>query len=154
MRPARFEDVPALLELIERAIEHGCSEHYDANQRRAVFLGYAANMFIDAVGPFLTIAAEVGGRLAGMAQLDPAEGGLRALYVDEGLQGQGVGRALLAEVERLARATGCTRVAGAMSLNAVPFYTKAGYRRHPGPERLLTAGIRVPVVRMHKLLRS
>src|SRR5262245_4869502 len=151
-RATRFEDVAAILRPIERAIQRGCREHYDQGQRRAVYLGYATTMFADAVGRLETIAAEVDGRLAAVAQLDPADGSLRALFVDDAFQGQGLGRALLAAVEARARAAGCSRLGGAMSLNAVPFYTLAGFRPGPGPDRLLTAGIRVPVVRMVKSL--
>jgi putative acetyltransferase len=149
-RSARFEDVPRLLQLVEGAIEEGCRGHYDDVQRRAVFLGYATNLFVDSIGPFETIVAERDGRPVGMAQLDPKSGGLRALFVAAGLQHQGVGRALLAAVEARARAAGCTRLGGAMSLNAAPFYESAGFRTVAGPERLLTVGIRVPVVRMEK----
>lgn len=154
MRAARFEDVPAILRLIERAIEHDCRDHYDPAQLWAVYHGYASNLFVDAAGPFETFAAELDGRIAVFAQLDLASGGLRALFVDAPFQGQGLGRALLAAVEERARAAGCAHLFGAMSLNAVPFYTRAGFHPHPGPERLLTAGIRVPVVRMRKALRS
>jgi GNAT superfamily N-acetyltransferase len=69
-------------------------------------------------------------------------------------QGQGLGRALLAIVEERARVAGCTELGGAMSLNAVPFYTRAGFTAAAGPERLLTAGVRVPIVRMKKRLRA
>ena len=96
-------------------------------QRRAVFLVYASNMFVDAVGPFQTVAAEIGGELAAVAQLDVAGGALRALFVDAAAQGQGVGRATLAAVEARAQAAGCARLRGAMSLNAVPFYARAGF---------------------------
>jgi hypothetical protein len=40
-----------------------------------------------------------------------------------------------------------------MSLNAVPFYQRAGFRPCAGPERLTTAGVHVPIVRMKKDLR-
>jgi GNAT superfamily N-acetyltransferase len=153
VRPARFEDVAAILRLVEEAIEAGCGDHYDAVQRRAVFLGYAANMFVDVLGPFETVTGELDGGLAGVAQLDVAHGGLRALFVGGAYQGQGLGRVLLEHVEARARAAGCRQLGGAMSLNAVPFYTRAGYRQIDGPERLLTAGVRVPVVRMAKSLR-
>src|SRR5437868_4360448 len=119
VRAARFEDVPAILRLIEGALEHGCADHYDGAQRRAVYLGYASNMFADAVGPFETVVAERGGHLAGVGQLDLDAGTLRALFVDAAIQGQGVGRALLAAVEARARAAGCARLHGAMSGNAV-----------------------------------
>ena len=153
IRGGRFEDVSGILGLIEEAIEHGCRDHYDATQRRVVFLGYASSLFVDALGPFALWTAEVGGRLAGAAQLDLSCGGLRALFVGAAFQGQGVGRALLATVETRARAAGCTRLGGAMSLNAVPFYTRAGFRPGVGSDRLLTAGVRVPIARMEKPLR-
>ena len=154
VRAARFEDVSAILRLIEEAIEHGCRDHYDRVQRRAVYLGYASNLFVDAVGPFRTLAAEIGGQLVAVAQLDVAEGALRALFVDAATQGQGVGRALLAAVEDRARAAGCARLRGAMSLNAVAFYAHAGFRPCGGPMRLLSAGLRVPVTWMEKSLRG
>jgi putative acetyltransferase len=152
VRAARFEEVPGLLQLIERAIEHGCRGHYDRAQRRAVYLGYASNLFVDAVGPFETLVAEIGGRPAAVAQLDVAAGTLRALFVGAAVQGRGVGRALLAAVEARARAAGRQHLRGAMSLNAVPFYSSAGFLPCDGPGRLVNAGVRVPVVWMEKPL--
>ncbi len=143
-----------MLRLIEGAIEHGCRDHYDGAQRRAVYLCYASNLFADAVGPFDTVVAEIGAQLAAVAQLDVDAGVLRALFVDAALQGQGIGVALLAAVEARARAAGCSRLGGAMSLNAVPFYEQAGFRARGGPARLLNAGVHVPVTWMEKSLRS
>ena len=154
VRAARFEDVSAILGLIEGAIEHGCQDHYDRAQRRAVYLVYASNIFVDAVGPFETLVAEIGGQLAAVAQLDLDAGALRALFVDAAIQGQGIGRALLAAVEQRARAAGCSRLRGAMSLNAVPFYAHAGFRPRGEPTRLHSAGFRVPVAWMEKPLRK
>jgi len=152
LRAARFEDVPRVLELIEGAIDHGCQHHYDRAQRRAVYLGYASNLFVDALGPFETLVAEMDGRLAGVAQLDLDAGVLRALFVDPAIQGRGLGRALLATVEARARAAGCSRLRGAMSLNAVPFYERAGFHPRGGPAQLRSADVRVPVVWMEKQL--
>ena len=152
LRAARFEDVPLLLRLIEGAIEHGCRDHYDGAQRRAVYLGYASNLFVDVVGPFQTLVVEIRGRLAAIAQIDVDAGTLRALLVDAAIQGRGVGRALLAAVEARARAEGCARIRGAMSLNAVSFYAAAGYRPRVGPARLRSALADVPVVWMEKSL--
>lgn len=152
-RAVRFDELPEVLRLIRRAIERGCRERYDADQREAVYVSYASTLFGDATGPFETIVAEQAGRIVGVAQLDPALARLRALFIDADLQQRGLGRALLADVEARALKHGCASLHGAMSLNAVPFYQQAGFRRCAGPERLMTSGVRVPVVRMEKDLR-
>ena len=156
LRSARFEDVPEILRLIRRAVEHACREHYAPAQRREVCASYERNLFVEVIGPCETIVAERDGLLAGVAQLDLAAGRLRALFVDADLQRRGVGRALLAKVEERATRRGCARLHGAMSLNAVPFYVKAGFRPCPGPERLAATevDVAVPVVRMEKRLRA
>jgi GNAT superfamily N-acetyltransferase len=153
MRRARFEEVPEILRLIRRAVEHGCRQHYRPNQRREVLWSYVRSLFVDVLGPCETVVAELDARLVGVAQLDVAGGRLRALFVDAPLQMQGVGRALLADIEQRAAARGNTRVHGAMSLNAVPFYTRAGFRPCAGPDRLAAADVAVPIVRMEKWLR-
>ena len=154
MRAIRFEDVPEVLRLVRRAVEHGCRGHYDARQREAVCASYARSLFVEALGPFETIAAESRGRVVAIAQLDPADDRLRALFVDGGHQQRGIGCALLAEIERRASRRGGTRLHGAMSLNAISFYLQAGFRPCGGPERLMSTGMLVPVVRMEKDLRT
>jgi GNAT superfamily N-acetyltransferase len=156
LRRAGFEDVPAMLRLIEAAVEHGCREHYGPAQRRAVFLTYAESLFIDVIQPYDTIIIEREGAgaeaMLGMAQLDPAAGRLRALFVTPALQGQGLGRVLMTAVERLARAHDLDTIEGAMSLNAVPFYRRLGFERRRGAERLVRSGVSVAVVTMSKTL--
>jgi putative acetyltransferase len=151
-RTLRFEDVPAVLGLIERAVQHDCRDHYDPSQRAAVFASYAQTLFVDALGPAETIVAEQDGLLIGVGQVDPATERLRALFVDASFQRRGVGAFLLSEVEQRALRRGATRLHGAMSLNAAPFYSRAGFRPCDGPERLLASGVWVPVVRMEKKL--
>ena len=152
MRKARFEDVPEILRLIERAIERGCRDHYDERQRRSVYLGYASSLFIDALGPFETLVCEVRDRMVGAAQVDLAAGLLRALFVDTERQGHGLGRALLAAVESRALAAGCRQLVGAMSLNAVSFYRRAGFRLQSVPQNIHGAYGPVPVQWMVKAL--
>jgi GNAT superfamily N-acetyltransferase len=154
MRAVRFEDVPDILRLVAGAVALDCRDHYDSAQRAAVYGSYAGALFLDVLGPFETIAAEQDGQLIGFAQLDSTSNRLRALFVDGRCQKRGLGRALLAEVEARARARGCARLHGAMSLNAVPFYERCGFHRIDGDERLMTLGVSVPVARMEKQLRS
>jgi putative acetyltransferase len=152
LRRASFEDVDGILRLIESAVEHGCRAHYSPLQRRAVFLTYAETLFLDVVQSFDTIVAERDRQILGTAQLDPGAGRLRALFVAPALQGRGLGRVLLGAVERLARAHRLQLIEGAMSLNAVPFYRRAGFEARGGHEHLTRAGIVVPIVNMRKLV--
>jgi putative acetyltransferase len=155
VRRASFEDTPALLRLIERALEHRSRGNYRPEQRRAIYLSYASVMYVDVVGGrYETVLLDLQGRLVGMAQLDPTVGRLRALFVDGPLQGQGFGRLLLGHVEERAARWGCPRVQGAMSRDAVSFYARAGFRPCPGPDRLFHFGVTVPVVPMEKILVS
>ena len=153
LRPIRFEEAAPILGLIQRAIERGCREHYSPAQRRAVFLTYAQGLFADVPGPFVSIVAAQLEAPVGFAQLDPSTGRLRALFVEGDRQGAGIGSLLLAEIENHVRRRGGQHLTGAMSLNAVSFYARAGFRPCGGPERLSSAGLAVPVVRMEKLLR-
>ena len=152
LRTLRFEDVPEILRLVGRAVAFGCHAHYDDAQRAAVNAAYASTLFVEALGSFEGVVAELDGRLAGFAQLDPAGGRLRALFVDAEHQGRGLGRALLTEIEARAAKRGCARVHGAMSLNAVPFYARVGFIVCGGEERLMSTGVVVPIVRMEKRL--
>lgn len=153
IRSAHFEDVPDMLRLIERSIARGCRDHYDEGQRRLIYLAYASSLFIEARGPFEARVVETSGLMVGAAQFEPASGLLRALFVDPELQGQGVGTALLAAVEMRARESRCNRLFGAMSLNAVPFYRRAGFRVRGKPEPVPGLAS-VPVQWMEKPVRS
>jgi putative acetyltransferase len=152
VRRASFEDVGALLRLIERAVERGCARHYRSVQRRAVFLSYAQCLFVDVLGPAETFVAEVHGKTVGVAQLQPGVGRLSALFIDGDGQSQGHGRSLLSWIEERAIAARLRRIHGAMSLNAIPFYARAGYHPCEGRRELVHGGVVVPVLPMEKFL--
>ena len=152
VRRASFEDVPGLLRLIERSVQQGCAGHYRTAQRQAVFLSYAQCLFVDVLGPAETFVAEVNGLTVGLAQLHPDTGRLSALFVDGDGQGRGYGRVLLAAIEARVVALRLRRVHGAMSLNAVSFYARNGFRACAGRRELVHGGIAVPVLPMEKFV--
>lgn len=160
LRAVRFEEVPDVLRLVGRSVAFGCRAHYTAEQRAAVFATYARVLFVEALGPFESVVAELDGKVVGFAQLDPSNGRLRALFVDATCQRRGVGRALLAEIEARAARHGCARLHGAMSLNAASFYAAAGFRACDGAETLSATAIdgsvpvNVPIIRMEKRLEG
>ena len=84
------------------------------------------------------VVAEVDGRVAGLAQLhvspsleyDRPAAKLAALVVDESRRGEGIGRALVEEMEAEARARGCVLLfltTAARRADAHAFYERVGF---------------------------
>jgi predicted GNAT family N-acyltransferase len=70
------------------------------------------------------------GRLAGCLILTPAAGNslkMRQVAVAEGLQGQGIGTAMVAFSERFARERNISEITMHARESAVPFYERLGY---------------------------
>jgi putative acetyltransferase len=65
------------------------------------------------------------GRILGTISL--GGGKLHSLFVDPVVQGQGIGRTLVAHLEAHARQQGLTRLWLSSSITAGPFYAKLGY---------------------------
>jgi GNAT superfamily N-acetyltransferase len=93
----------------------------------------AAEVFAPPAGAFV-VATEDGIPIGcgGLARLDAATGELRRMYVAPQARGRGLGRMLLAELERLAAASGYRRLrmeTGNLQAAAIALYEGAGYRR-------------------------
>lgn len=92
------------------------------------------------------------GAPVGYGVLDPLAGEVDAVFVDPQQHGRGIGRMLLAALEAAAHAAGHRRLHLSASLNAVPFYERAGFvalRHELYPHR---SGIGIPSVYMEKPL--
>ena len=151
-RPANLLDVPRLLELVEASVAAGCRDHYTPPQRHAVYLSYVSHLFVDVVSEMETWLIEGEALPLAVAQLDPIRGRLRALFVAPARQGQGLGRLLLSGMEAMARKRGVHELHGAMSMNAVSFYQRAGFLRLGAAEVVPMFGIGVVVQTMRKML--
>ena len=77
--------------------------------------------------------------VVGTASLDGRV--VRTVFIDPGYQGRGIGRALMAEVERAAAERGITVLAVPSSVTAEPFYAKLGFNpvrdSYDGEERTI-----------------
>ncbi len=138
IRPAVPADLDALLPLVAALARH----HGDAPRLSAATL--AGDLF----GPvpwFHVLVAEARGligyaALLPLARLQHGERGLdlHHLFVAEDARGQGVGRAMLAGAEDLARQMGCRYLiigTAAENLAAQEFYQAQGYRPIPNPSK-------------------
>lgn len=126
-RPATQADLPALWELRTRAVRAGCSAHYPA---AVIDIWCAAPapaslpLLVQAGG---ALVAEVAGQVVGYAVLNLDTGEINAAFVEPSHQGRGIALHLLQQLESMARGRGLPRLFLSASLNAVPFYERAGF---------------------------
>jgi len=146
-------DLPTLWELRTRAVRAGCSAHYPA----AVIDAWCAApapaslpLLVQAGG---AVVAEEAGQVVGYAVLNLDTGEIDAAFVEPSHQGRGVALQLLGQLESMARERGFARLFLSASLNAVPFYHRAGFlsvREALYPHR---CGVDLASVFMEKTLR-
>jgi GNAT superfamily N-acetyltransferase len=84
--------------------------------------------------------------------LDPATEAarIRAFFVRPDAARRGIGRLLMEECERAARAEGFRRMELMATLTGIPLYERGGFHAVESTELLLPDGVRFPLVRMVK----
>jgi GNAT superfamily N-acetyltransferase len=135
------------------AIRRACRSHYRPEQIDAWAGAKTLDLYTRAMRDAIVFVAEEGGEVIGFCELDPGESMIRMLYADPARQGRGIGRKLLRRMEEAGREVGLTRITLNSTLNAVPFYRRAGY--HAGQMRHfdLGNGVSMTCLRMWKDLR-
>lgn len=151
-RAASQADLAALWELRTRAVRAGCSAHYPP----AVIEAWCASP-APASMPLLlasggAVLAEEARCVVGYAVLDLTRGEIDAAFVDPAHQGCGIALELLRQLEALAQERGLRRLFLSASLNAVPFYTRAGFVRLRDEVYAHRSGIGLASVFMEKML--
>jgi putative acetyltransferase len=99
-----------------------------------------------------TVVADVDGRIAWFGVIMESNNELRAVYVAADFDNQGVGSALLRELERLAQERGCRELRMDSSLTAAPFYRHHGHEDLGRADHTLSTGDKMAGVRMRKVL--
>ena len=100
----------------------------------------------------IRLIAEVDGVPVGIGALVVANSELRACYVLPTAGRRGVGSALVAEIERLAREHGLDHLTLESSVTAEPFYTALGYRVEKRGEHRIAPGVTMAAITMRKEL--
>ena len=152
LRPAREEEIAALWALRTRALAHACPGHYAQAVLDVWLPAPAPGSMSRLVAAGSALVAEDAGRVLGYTALDLARNEVDALFVEPGEHGRGIGALLLTACEDLARAAGGTRLYLSASLNAVPFYRRAGFISLGEELYAHHSGIGIPSVLMEKQL--
>ena len=152
LRQARGDEIPALWKLRTNAVAHACAAHYAPEVLAAWLASPAPASLHQLVARGGGTVVTEDGQLLGYAVLDADSGEVEAVFVDPAWHGRGIGRILLDALEADARAAGIEHLFLSASLNAVPFYERAGFiavREELYPHR---SGIGIPSVFMEKVL--
>jgi len=139
IRPAHAQDVDAISRLIIAALQTSNAQDYPA----AVIAQVQENFSPHAVRQLLSkrqvFVAQAAGEIVGTASLDGPV--VRSVFVAPDRQGQGIGRQLMAELERQALGAGLTQLTVPASITAEGFYANQGFHtlreQHHGEERTL-----------------
>jgi putative acetyltransferase len=151
LRPFRPDDAPVLLTLFRDTIRRVNCRDYSPEQIAA----WASDEIDPAAwarrftGRFVVVAEDAG-RLAGFADLE-ANGHIDRVYVSADYQGQGVARALLAEVVAEARRLRLVRLFSEVSITARPFFESQGFVVL-APQAVVLRGVEFINYRMERVL--
>jgi len=99
-----------------------------------------------------TVAVSSGDAIVGFCIALPEQALLKALYVDPGFTGRGIGQGLLSEMEARCRALGLDALELNASLNAEAFYRGCGYEARGPVVQPLTDTVAMEATRMVKQL--
>jgi putative acetyltransferase len=157
VRPARPEDARSFMEVRNAAVRGIAVKDYPPE----VIEAWAKSPVTEAtIDHFLAnsdketrLVAELNSEISGIGSLVIDNNELRACYVRPNAARQGVGSAILREIERIAMENGVTFLQMDSSVTAEPFYKAMGYEVLEYGEHVLSSGPRMACVRMSKLLR-
>lgn len=139
VRLAQASDAEGISQVILAALHSSNAGDYPAD----VIARVASNFTPQAVLQLLTrrtvLVALQDQQIVATAALDANV--VRSVFVNPALQGQGIGRQLMVDIEQRAREAGVTVLSVPSSLTAEPFYTKLGFHTvrdvYHGNERTL-----------------
>jgi GNAT superfamily N-acetyltransferase len=147
VRRYRASDATACCAVVTAAV----SGMADVNEAaRALITAHATPAALGSeLASFYTIVALDGDRIVGLAALDADE--IKRVYVHPAAQGRGVGRAMMARLERDARRRGLSAVRVVAGAAAATFYEHLRYARVSDGEHVAGTA-RVPFSTMRKAL--
>jgi putative acetyltransferase len=154
IRPAGHDDGEAIWRIHTAAVRVLCAGWYSCEQIGVWTGRLAPGSYRAALDRCEIVVAERDGEMVGFGQIDVMRAEIEAVYVLPDAIRSGVGSALLAHLEDVARGHGLQRLALCASLNAEAFYARRGYRARGRENHPLTTAMAVDCIRMDKVLAA
>jgi GNAT superfamily N-acetyltransferase len=154
IRRATLADAEGIFRVHRSAIRDAASTHYTSEQVEAWAGRLSPASYGEPIANKILFVAVDTGQICGFSQLDPKSSVVEAVYVLPTHSRRGLGSRLLSALESIAQASGLTQLTLDASLNSVPFYEQAGYKRVRSVDHELKPGVSIPCVLMRKELVS
>jgi N-acetylglutamate synthase-like GNAT family acetyltransferase len=126
IRPALQNDAGDISALISRALRETNAKDYTQEIIERLERSFSPSAIVQLINDRIVFVATVGGRVVGTASLDGAI--VRTVFVAPDVQGHGVGKLLMAEIERAARERKLSVLTIPSSITAESFYDRLGFR--------------------------
>ena len=124
IRSATLTDAEVMHQIHTEAILGLCQEHYSPAQIAAWLAGRTPSGYLAGINTGHMFLAHMAGHAVGFGHAEP--GIILGMFVAAGAAGQGVGQQLLTYALRIA-SQGVHKIKLTATLNAQPFYEKAGF---------------------------
>ena len=141
IRKAKKEDCESIWHVHIRAIRNVCGSHYTREEIDSWTAVLKPIRYKNAIISGTLLVAVNGEAIVGFGNLNRDSGEVEAVYVDPEYVNLGIGIRLLRALERAAQEAGLTSLHLSSSLNAVPFYERAGYKPEKHSRYLLPFGM-------------
>jgi GNAT superfamily N-acetyltransferase len=151
IRRASRDDANACWDVRRRAVMSECASAYPHDQLDEWTGGAPSVAFTNAVEDRFYVAI-VEAHLAGTGTIDLTTGKIDAIFVHPGFMRRGIGAAMVAHLEALARAAGLRQIVLDSTLNAAPFYRRLGFEGETVAPYRSPRGLRMDCVPMTKPL--
>jgi ribosomal protein S18 acetylase RimI-like enzyme len=154
IRRARREDCPAIAVVHTAAVGAIRTGLYTPEEIRAWAVPKKPESYEESIDTKEFFVAEAGGAIVGFGVLKRESAEIEALYVSPEAGRRGIGLEVLRKLEERARANGLRVLRLNASLNAVPFYERAGYVAQERSKYRLATGVEIACVPMSKAMAS
>ena len=126
IRPAREDDADEMSAVILRALRETNAKDYTVEIIERVERSFSPSAVLQLIGKRTVFVASVGSRVLGTASLDGSV--VRTVFVAPSAQAQGIGKLLMAEIERTARERNIPSLTVPSSVTAESFYARLGFK--------------------------
>jgi len=126
IRPALENDADEISAVILRALRETNAKDYANDIIERVERSFNPRAVLQLMGKRTIFVATIGSRVVGTASLDGSV--VRTVFVAPDIQARGIGRLLMAEIERTARERSIPMLAVPSSVTAEAFYARLGFK--------------------------